>query len=478
MLIPLLRGTSPSAAPDATTTATDETTPTANAAAEQVAWTSPPTQVFGGDCGAVLTADQAAAILTTDDVTTYSEWGAAGTEVWLDHVVVRHNGGLVCGWEGDDRQVRIVILPASAFPDRADGEGDCVDYNGCTVNTVANGYLFSGLVMDNRGRDGAESDMALALHDAFTAVAATQPAPMEPWSQRDGDWADNYDCSDLFDKGGIWGALDRTKAEVSQGDDDNWPTEIEDALLTGHSMTYCYTGDYGDSMNLQVLAGGSWIEDEVAAIPGAKDVTVDGADRAIEISVDPGEGAFTSLYVFHGPNVFSLSSYFAPTSTVAPAAAPLLAYLDGAPVPTSAPTAPDAYLTTAGYGDIKLGKPVPSSTTLAEWQQAYDDCGYWQTTDESGIVYTKERDGKVLEIEVYGEKSMISTKSGARIGTSRAELEELFPDAAHPEKRLYIVKDSLGQVAFDVDESGTVAFIRVLPAGITVQPTGGHGICD
>lgn len=38
------------------------------------------------------------------------------------------------------------------------------------------------------------------------------------------------------------------------------------------------------------------------------------------------------------------------------------------------PEAPAAYLTTAGYGEIKVGQPVPKSTTLVAWTAPTDEC--------------------------------------------------------------------------------------------------------
>jgi len=169
----------------------------------------------------------------------------------------------------------------------------------------------------------------------------------------------------------------------------------------------------------------------------------------------------------------------APAATEAPAEtaipSPDATAETSSPTPTESPSA--AYLTTAGYGDVKLGKPVPESTSLLIWNQATDDCGYWGPTDGGGAAYTKgDRGGVVTEIELWD--STISTKSGAHIGMSRADLEKLFPKAAHPEDRLYIVKDDLGQVVFDVEDDDRVSFIRVLQASKKAQPTGGHGICD
>jgi hypothetical protein len=167
-----------------------------------------------------------------------------------------------------------------------------------------------------------------------------------------------------------------------------------------------------------------------------------------------------------------------PTASSTPSAGPTAspAPPTASPEPTVTPAESDAYITTAGYGEIKLGRPVPQDTDLLEWQQVYDGCGYWTPTGGSGAFYTKNKTSKVLSIELW-EGSTLKTKSGAHLGMRRADLEKLFPKAAHPDDRLYIVKDNLGQVVFDV-ENDEVAYIRVVPTSQKVSATGGHGICD
>lgn len=111
------------------------------------------------------------------------------------------------------------------------------------------------------------------------------------------------------------------------------------------------------------------------------------------------------------------------------------------------------------------------------WTQATDTCGLWQPKGVGIAVATSgKRDGTVVQIEAWDAPDL-QTKSGAHIGMSRSDLEALFPDAFHPDDRLYIVKDSLGQVVFDVEDDA-VAYMRVVAADHKVTATGGHGFCD
>ena len=148
------------------------------------------------------------------------------------------------------------------------------------------------------------------------------------------------------------------------------------------------------------------------------------------------------------------------------------------PSSTPAPTASDPVITTAGYGDLKIDRPVPAGTTLVRWDPDFcTDYGMWVPTrgEDDFVVYTGEKDETIgaLTFRVPG----IFTKSGAHVGSTVRELKQLFP-GIEPVRRissdLYIVSDHLGKVIFEVapaeleDEwqgyvaPDTVAFITVI----------------
>lgn len=135
------------------------------------------------------------------------------------------------------------------------------------------------------------------------------------------------------------------------------------------------------------------------------------------------------------------------------------------------PADPDAYITTAGYGDLKIGQRVPSTTTLVEWHP--DDCydGRWATTgatfDGDPVVVrttTNAKTDPILWMSFYSPE--IATKSGARVGMSYGDLIELFPDAqlvSVNSATLVVVADALGKVVFEIEED-EVQVIHVIAA--------------
>lgn len=124
---------------------------------------------------------------------------------------------------------------------------------------------------------------------------------------------------------------------------------------------------------------------------------------------------------------------------------------------------------------------MPSETRLVEFEkdQCYD--GRWTTPGEKPktdpiTVRTEgnSENGDIVWIAVTGKG--VTTKSGAAVGTSLDELRSLFPEATikhEVDDTLVIVKDSAGQVMFEVhdtDEDGNDQEPAV--AAIFVHPTG------
>lgn len=123
-------------------------------------------------------------------------------------------------------------------------------------------------------------------------------------------------------------------------------------------------------------------------------------------------------------------------------------------------------ITTAGYGDLKLGAAVPDDTSLVSWDADYcvdnglaqegdQYAGRWvaDTDPDDLVVRTAEgsRGGPITSITAFG--TGIESKSGLHVGSTRSEIEELFPDI-EPDRvgvsDLYVIADDLGQVVFEV----------------------------
>ena len=169
-----------------------------------------------------------------------------------------------------------------------------------------------------------------------------------------------------------------------------------------------------------------------------------------------------------------------------------------AATPTATATAnSDAVLTTAGYGDLVLGKRVPSDTELVKWDpdRCDDRAGYsggrWipaEGVDDDDETYFVVRtvDGKksgaITQIIVWDPS--IQTKSGAHIGSTRDELEDLFPKlkkirSENPVSGLYSVSDKSGRVIFETEDHAVVDIIVQQPdlEPFGVQGTDVGGFC-
>ena len=156
-----------------------------------------------------------------------------------------------------------------------------------------------------------------------------------------------------------------------------------------------------------------------------------------------------------------------PTSTVSPTATPA----PGTPV-----------ITTAGYGDLKIGSPVPDGTELVSFypDQCYD--GRWSTpgTDPETDPITVRTEGNTKDGAIKWisfASSEIETKSGAHVGSTREELKALFPDAKEAaDGALLVVGDDLGQVVFEFESADDDAVAEIHVIGAKDEPfTAMHG---
>ncbi|MDM4763900.1 hypothetical protein QT381_12860 [Galbitalea sp. SE-J8] len=153
----------------------------------------------------------------------------------------------------------------------------------------------------------------------------------------------------------------------------------------------------------------------------------------------------------------------------------------GTATPSSTPTG--AYVTTGGYGDLRLGKPVPDDTTLVEWKPDQCYAGRWTTpgvtevTQDPVTVRTdgNERAGKILFM-VFTDAT-ITTKSGAHVGMTEAELKRTLPNAQKATTQgatIYTVSDAVGMLMFEF-QGGTVWAITLVDAGSPVESIVGDG---
>jgi len=136
---------------------------------------------------------------------------------------------------------------------------------------------------------------------------------------------------------------------------------------------------------------------------------------------------------------------------------------------TSATAEPEAddrpVISTAGFGDVKLGAPVPDGLDYATWDPDY--CGDTGAFIKAGTTRDDEYDyvigtGKVnspksdvVGIIMLGKK--FKTPSGVHVGQSFETVEATLPQMkryknGYEQSKLYIVKDDLGQLTFEFAE--------------------------
>ena len=152
------------------------------------------------------------------------------------------------------------------------------------------------------------------------------------------------------------------------------------------------------------------------------------------------------------------------------------------PLPSATPG--QLVITTAGYGDLRVGSPVPAATRLARWEA--DLCGpdsgawvpaEWHKGDDTEYVIRtdeRKRGGAITTLIFYSPD--IQTKSGARPGMSTDALKDLFPGlpvlGTHHDSTLFGVTDDLGTVEFEAYEGGDNIVLDIMVLSPGTKPFG------
>lgn len=197
------------------------------------------------------------------------------------------------------------------------------------------------------------------------------------------------------------------------------------------------------------------------------------------------------------------SSSTASSAASAPPPSPVATASSPSPSPTPTPTTPQLYVTSEGIGELRMGKPVPPGAALVKWDATAcgaPGSGAWlapKITDTNNrdrafdtLVDGGVKNGKIVGFVVWSPS--VATKSGIRVGDSRAKLEATFPkfDATISDKKgltdLYALKGTAGTVIFEViperqkdywgtdyGKPETIVWIRVVPADHKVDSIAG-----
>jgi len=298
---------------------------------------TPPAQAFDGDCSLVF---------STQEVTDLAGWAAADPVELVntvpDMALVRQVGGLGCVWspaENDEGYLQLTVVPQKELSKQLENGTTCFLQSEktyiCAIDLGANGYhLSANFTTANSASYNKANAISGRIADAFTARADELDKAVTP-KQPKGAWPLDFACADLGKRARVGKALGNKNLKISDGGGDVQVTAAETDLWGGRPFLRCYWADpdaeSGEiaQVTVAVLGGAAWTQQEIAVLPGAEEVEVDGAERAIVVTDPNGLGSSTGdLHVFDGVNWLVLSSEGIDPAELYPAVKVLLKGLD------------------------------------------------------------------------------------------------------------------------------------------------------
>lgn len=258
-----------------------------------------PQQVFGGDCGLLLSDDEARGILgPMPPVSSRAEL------VLPVDLAVENAGGLSCQWGG----LLLDLVPAGAVDPIADrvscgpSDGQLGGAYRCDLAATVDGVVLSG-VLTFEVEPADAMGAAQAVIDLFTARAASGAiaARSEP-----GAWPIPLDCAaaDLDALAAEFG--DAPSIEIVQLGGDAYRTPVQAALEGSAYLAGCAYGNPALTVEqknagvvgyvaITALGGGAWAYDR---LDDGLPVEVPGFDAAVLVE----SGDWYYLNLFSGPN--------------------------------------------------------------------------------------------------------------------------------------------------------------------------------
>ena len=346
----LLSGCATGSPAPAPSTATAPPTPPAEPSAvpteDPDAGGTAPAQAFDGDCSLVF---------STQEVTDLTGWAASDPVQFVstvpDMALVHQVGGIGCVWSpasGDEGYLQLTVVPQKRLSNQLEEGTTCFLQSEktyiCAIDLEANGYhLSANFTTANTASYKKANTISGRIADAFTEHADEQEEAVTP-KQPKGSWPLDFTCADLGKKAKVGKALGNKNLAITDGGGDVQVTAAETDLWGGRPFLRCYWADPDadpdagtdsgtiSQLTVAVLGGAAWTQQGIAVLPGAQEVDVEGAERAI-IVTDPtdssGLGSSTGdLHIFDGVNWLVLSADGVDPSELYPAVAVLLKGLD------------------------------------------------------------------------------------------------------------------------------------------------------
>jgi hypothetical protein len=148
----------------------------------------------------------------------------------------------------------------------------------------------------------------------------------------------------------------------------------------------------------------------------------------------------------------------------------------------------DLPLSTEALGDIRIGRPVPATTTLVRWgdfcrSQPAEPGNSWYTpySDSTGVApfFLWPIDSRVRPITgIFIGSPEIRTRHGLHVGSTLAEVKAL--GAVHDAPAgfgddVWVIHGSAGQLTFEFEHDRVVLIVLQREGD---DPPGGFGLCD
>lgn len=291
-----------------------------------------PAQVFDGDCDAVLTSAEAGVALGTP----MSATTPGAPKVTPEDFGVGQAGGLECGWgprsAGTGAELGIVVLPAT-FMEPTDNtvpycygaDSGTLGTGSCSFNVSSSGFWLSGVAYTPAGTTNDDARRAITkLSEQFALNAGAAPAfvptptaadvwtdkiragclaQLTPEEIRSGE-VHTCACTAVATSTPVAAVLADTGITAGPGNGRGETPHGYYRALRAPGNIGCLWADAsagGNGFGTETLAGAAWVQMQLAATPGIRELTIEGVDR----SLLSGDGR--SLDVFDGPNWLHLS---------------------------------------------------------------------------------------------------------------------------------------------------------------------------
>jgi hypothetical protein len=271
-----------------------------------------PAQVFGGDCETALSAATVSSALGAQ-VTPANYYESSSERA------PQTRGGIACTWRSSksDTFADVVILNLTERDAKDKDETYCYgattvakdSHGSCRTTQAVGEYWFSAVMYTPAGTTNSQTKKAvMKLVSALSTSAAEAGSPPEVVTAATA-WKRPRSCTDLSKLAHV-PTVTKSAALVAQSTDtsggertDGLYTAIENAQVFGCAWAPAGKAPSGqiDGFSLLALPGGAWMQDEIAAIPGATEPVVDGVERIITTPGQYDEG-YSVIDVFNGAN--------------------------------------------------------------------------------------------------------------------------------------------------------------------------------